>query len=293
MDQYHEKYETYVTICYKLNFFNSCKSSKIIPKGLVVEKNLATHVNDELFVKDFQETLDEASSRSLDRIIEKYEYSKLQMEEELEAIEIDRAEEVEIKRGVREIKAAYKVKLLNKHLEQVRHVQEAENTPFQRSMGSRKVKGLKYIPQKNCACNPKRLRPHELTRRRRTKKKKVVYFGPKQETLQDIIEVEQKKRDPINLTDFVITEDMKSVLRLGATFAPSPTRPVDVYSLYVDFHKWAERLRWHYLMNHKDPDQEDTFVKKPWYRPTDKRAPRANDATEAYIFKCQEELFDP
>ena len=77
------------------------------------------------------------------------------------------------------------------------------------SMGSRKVKGLKYIPPKNCACNPKRLRPHELRRRRRKKKKKVVYFGPKQETLQDIIESEQKKRDPINLTDFVPTEDMK------------------------------------------------------------------------------------
>ena len=66
-----------------------------------MEKNLATHVNDELFVKEFQETLNEASSRSLDRIIEKYEYSKLQMEEELEAIgdNIDRVEEVEIKRG--------------------------------------------------------------------------------------------------------------------------------------------------------------------------------------------------
>ena len=120
MEQYSEKYETYVTICYKLNFFNSCKDSKVIPKGLVVEKNLATHVNDELFVKEFQETLNEASSRSLDKVIEKHEYSKLRMEEELEALEesleIGFVEKREIIRGVREIKAAYKGKLLNKHL---------------------------------------------------------------------------------------------------------------------------------------------------------------------------------
>ena len=178
MEQYSEKYETYVTICYKLNFFNSCKDSKVIPKGLVVEKNLATHVNDELFVKEFQETLNEASSRSLDKVIEKHEYSKLRMEEELEALEesleIGFVEKREIIRGVREIKAAYKGKLLNKHLQQVRHALETESTPFELSRGSRKVKGLKYIPQKNCACNPKRLRPHELRRRRRKKRKRSV-----------------------------------------------------------------------------------------------------------------------
>ena len=65
-------------------------------------------------------------------------------------------------------------------------------------------------------------------------------YVPKAETLKDISADEQAKRDPINLTDFVITDDMKEVLLLGATFAPTPTRPIDLYSLYVDFNKCAE-----------------------------------------------------
>ena len=51
--------ETYVFICLKLNFFHKCKESKIIPRGLVIEKNLATHINDEEFVKDVQDSLNE------------------------------------------------------------------------------------------------------------------------------------------------------------------------------------------------------------------------------------------
>ena len=116
-------------------------------------------------------------------------------------------------------------------------------------------------------------------------------YGPRNETLKDIIEVEQSKRDPINLTDFVLTDDMKDDLRLGATFAPTPTQPTNFYGLYVDFHKWADNLRWHYLFNHKNPEAENTFVKRPWHQPTTRKAPRANDATEAFIFKVHEEVF--
>ena len=75
MEQYLETYDNYVKVTFKLKFFNSCKASKIVPKGLVVEKNLATHVNDELFVADYQESLSEASSRSFDKIVEQTEYS--------------------------------------------------------------------------------------------------------------------------------------------------------------------------------------------------------------------------
>ena len=79
-----ETYDEYVKVTFKLKFFNSCKGSRIIPKGLVVEKNLATHVNDELFIQDYQESLSEASSRSFDKIVEQYEYSKVKLEEKLD-----------------------------------------------------------------------------------------------------------------------------------------------------------------------------------------------------------------
>ena len=87
MEEYHKKYENYVTICSKLSFFNLCKGSKIIPKGLVIEKNLATEVNDQDFVLDFQASLNEASSRCFDKIIEKFEYREIKLEEEIEELE--------------------------------------------------------------------------------------------------------------------------------------------------------------------------------------------------------------
>ena len=43
-----------------------------------------------------------------------------------------------------------KLKLTNKHLSQVRIVEESENAPFIISRGSRTVKGYKYIPPKHC-----------------------------------------------------------------------------------------------------------------------------------------------
>ena len=58
------------------------------------------------------------------------------------------------------------------------------------------------------------------------KRRYIVKFGPRRETMKEIIEAEQKKRDPINLSDFVLTEPMKEVLRLGATFAPTSTQQI-------------------------------------------------------------------
>jgi len=52
-------------------------------------------------------------------------------------------------------------------------------------------------------------------------------------------------------------------------------------------------IRWHYLFNKSNPEEEDNFVKKPWHKPTDRRALRGNDALEAFIFRCHEQLFDP
>ena len=49
---------------------------------------------------------------------------------------------------------------------------------------------------------------------RSNKRRYVVKFGPRRETMKEIIEAEQKKRDPINLSDFVLTEPMKEVLCL-------------------------------------------------------------------------------
>ena len=89
-----------------------------------------------------------------------------------------------------------KAKLANKLEVRVQQVQEARNKTFRSSGGSRRVRGDEYIPRKNCQCCPKRIRPHRKGRRGRTK---VVKEGPANETLKDIIEEEQSKRDPTRL----------------------------------------------------------------------------------------------
>ena len=235
-------------------------------------------------------------SRIFDKVISKFEFSKARLEEDLEeagdALGLAASARVQIERETRDELSQLKIRLANKHLFQVQRVEESVNAPFIISRGSRKVKGYKYIPPKYCNCNQKRIRPSKL-KRRSNKRRYVVKFGPQRETMKEIIEAEQKKRDPINLSDFVLTEPMKEVLRLGATFAPTPTQQIDTYKLYIDFQKWADNLRWHHLFNKSDPEAEDNFVKKPWHKPTDRRAPRGNDALEAFIFRCHEQLFDP
>ena len=72
MDQYFETYRNYVSVCVKLSFFNSCKRDKVVPKGLVMVKNLACNVNDEDFIRQYRDNLSEASSRSFDLIIENF-----------------------------------------------------------------------------------------------------------------------------------------------------------------------------------------------------------------------------
>ena len=101
------------------------------------------------------------------------------------------------------------------------------------------------------------------------------------------------KRNPINLTDLVLTEPVKEVLRMGANFAPTPTRPVDLYNHYIDFHRWAEHLRWHFFHSNMDPDKEDDFVKPPWYKTKGKKAPKANREVEDYIRAVHDQVFDP
>ena len=294
MENYVEMYDKFIKISYRLNFFNSCKSKKIIPDGLVIEKHLATHVNDEEFIKEFTRNLSESSSRGLDLVIDKFEKSKIDLEEKLfnlsDNLNLTNLKKFNIIGSVKVENDGLKNKLRNKLESRIQQVEENKASPFTLSRGSRKVRGEEYIASKNCQCCPKRVRPHRKGRRG---KKKVVVEGPENETLKDIVNDEQAKRDPINLTDFVLTEDMKRVLRLGATFAPTPTKPIDLYSLYVDFNKWADRLRWHHHFNHKNPEQEDDFTKKPWYESTGRKAPKANDALEAFIFKVHEEVFDP
>ena len=86
-------------------------------------------------------------------------------------------------------------------------------------------------------------------------------------------------------------------------FAPTPKNPIDVHDQVVGTHAWAERLRWHryhemkskaYLEDNEDSEKEEdeAFEKKPWYKPTDRSAPRDDPALEPFIEASSAEFLD-
>eukprot|EP00745_Piridium_sociabile_P020923 TRINITY_DN32272_c0_g1_i5.p1 TRINITY_DN32272_c0_g1~~TRINITY_DN32272_c0_g1_i5.p1 ORF type:complete len:867 (+),score=134.27 TRINITY_DN32272_c0_g1_i5:352-2601(+) len=108
--------------------------------------------------------------------------------------------------------------------------------------------------------------------------------------------------DPIVLADNVeLTPDQISICRLPDCFAPAPREPVDVSDQMIGTYSWAERLRWHrHHMVKRDngkngdsPDGKDTFVKRPWYKPTAKQAPKCDAALEDFIEACSQQFMDP
>ena len=66
--------------------------------------------------------------------------------------------------------------------------------------------------------------------------------------------------------------------------------------IYKSFLKWAEAVRWIYFWaKQRDfrEDVENNFEKKPWYQGTDRKAPLASPAIEAFLDKCERDLSDP
>ena len=117
-------------------------------------------------------------SRGLDLVIDKFEKSKIDLEEKLFNLS-DNLNLTNLKKyiigSVKVENDGLKNKLRNKLESRIQQVEENKASPFTLSRGSRKVRGEEYIPRKNCQCCPKRIRPHRKGRRG---KKKVVAEGP-------------------------------------------------------------------------------------------------------------------
>ena len=94
MAQIRKIHSNIIKKAYHIKFFNSCIGRGIIPKGLTTSLNIAFHVNDELFVNEFQTTLNEASSRGLDIILQKYVEDKEVLETLLDEKKVEAAQEM-------------------------------------------------------------------------------------------------------------------------------------------------------------------------------------------------------
>ena len=88
---------------------------------------------------------------------------------------------------------------------------------------------------------------------------------------------------------------------MSAKFCPMPQGPLDLYDLFLSFEKFASNMRWgwfHYAKKKKDMEddiecEDDDFVMTPWYKRTDKKAPKGNHQLEAALERLSDILFDP
>ena len=70
-DQIHKSFQTLGKIQQNSKFLFSCISEGLIPSGLMINFNLARYVNDETFVTNIQDFMNDANSRLLDLVYER------------------------------------------------------------------------------------------------------------------------------------------------------------------------------------------------------------------------------
>ena len=91
--------------------------------------------------------------------------------------------------------------------------------------------------------------------------------------------------EQIQAHEHILSAGHKSLLRKGAKFCPTPTHPIDDHAYYQGFLRFQESVRWAYFhakQNNFQPT-EDTFTAPTWYQRTDKAAPEASKAVEAFL----------
>ena len=296
-------------------FMYSCISEGLIPEGLRSKVNLARDVNDVTFVSEVQTAVNVGNSRVLDVL---YDQTKLKVKHWDSEVKncLTFVSNMPVGRGgplppgwtlniwnVRNARIEAKRfccdELRRKSLTLIAKLrklrrEKRQNIQFQISRGSRKMSGESYIKQEDKSRGapfPVNLRLHRRHRRKPNLNRNLHQgYEPTQEEI--------KLRNPVILTKkegFTISEAGNQLCRMGPKTCPTPTQPVDELAQYESWLKWRESMRWSYHFN-KDKRKEDVnqdFQKTPWYRKTDRTAPAACPALEAYFEAVGRDLSDP
>ena len=287
----------------QVSFLSECKQGKVIPKGLQLTFNI-TGIPSSEYLHNVQTTLHKSSSRLLDETLEEKNRvvastqtrileTRQKLQSSLGVYESNRIVG-RIKQTLRPLIAKRKMELHRKFLRL--SAQPEKNKTFQ---GSTKMRGTVYDQRNRTDPFPKEKRPHRSHRHKKANTQKVLDSQKRITKLRTADDPSSPHPfDPIVTTDIKLTPAQIEICRLPDCFAPSPRQPIDVFDQLSGTHAWAERLRWHffhYQQKKKSDDQsqdEDTFTKRPWYKPTSKSAPRNNPALETFIKACQEEFLD-
>ena len=109
-----------------------------------------------------------------------------------------------------------------------------------------------------------------------------------------------KPIDPIILVDnFALTEPQRKVLQLPRKFAITPSKPPDNNNIKADIMKFTNSFRWNYLFSKNALDKNEeltsdsTFVKPPWWKPTERSPPHLSPIVDHAFQGLAEYLMDP
>lgn len=305
-------YSKFVRTLNQTNFLKNCRDNKVIPKGLQLSFNLAHGNSDTALHINVVQILNEASSRILDELIlhgEENQSRTHNLFTEKETNLSDFMGPRAVKNFVSELKleftksaTAHKTSL-NRKLRALHNVNKNVNTSVNTNHGSVRLIGLSYI-KPAISSYVKKSRPHRSIRWKTGRKSKLK----SQAVVGKVSPLDLERLNPEVLSESVTLTDIdKSVLRRSDKFAPTPRTPLDVCDLTLGTYRWAESLRWHLFWNNykkgklrdklgysdlSDKDLEE-FEKTPWYRRTDRTAPRIDQDLENFISECQYNFLAP
>ena len=100
--------------------------------------------------------------------------------------------------------------------------------------------------------------------------------------------------------NLVPTQDQIEVLSLPRKFVVTPNKPPDNINLKHDVMAFVEKIRWKYFFAKKSckdnqpiAPNEKVFEKTPWYKKTDKQAPKSSPVIEQCLESFANNVMDP
>ena len=296
----------------KLKFFESCVSEGLIPKGFRGSFNLAMDVNDEEFVNEAQNIMDERCSRLLDLAYQqtcKTENNLLEINHELKEQAMEafgrNHSEIMFQESIRNSAKVVEGKgqlLTNKLRILRRERQNVNNDAFVRNGGSRQLVGKKYMKAAQTgevqgAPFPKYMRKARRNRPHRRDRNNVNVIRNDQEYVVTAADLEERNPIIASKKNIEISEDAKALYRKGPKFCPSPRGPIDEMEQYKSFLRFQQSVRWKWVFNkNRDPlNIDDEYHAKPWDTRTERSAPIATDAPEleAFLSALEKDIKNP
>ena len=303
-DQLRRSFESLGKLEENNRFLFSCISEGMIPSGLKLNFNLAKYVNDETFVRNIENIIDNANSRLLDLVYERNMYEENSIYDKLEKLKDDAINVAGDEEGIsifnrtkntnRRVIQNENRKFTSK-LRRLRNKHHGNAHVFRRNGGSRKIFATKYTRKDNNGELPGAPFPKYLRESRRNRPHHRI------NNCQEYIVTPEdlEERNPIILSsqDVELSEDAKALMRKSPKFCPTPEGPIDEKGQYQAFLRYRESMRWKWFFNKdQDPNNIDNdYSAKPWDTRTEKSAPIATDAPEleAFLAAIERDIKNP